>query len=664
MGLSLPGIGPKTETKLQKLNIDSEIKLLYYFPHRYLDFSKTILISQIRENETCTITGKIIRLDNIFTRSKKNLQKIVIRDSSGQIELIFFNQSYLIKNFSVGENWSFAGTPTLYQNKLAIFSPEYGQFHTGKIIPIYPETKGLSSRWFRKIFSIHLETLLKNISDPLPKDFLKSQELSDLQSALKNIHFPTNQKILDQSRQRLAYDEIFSLLAASGLQKKDWQKLSPSLVLKNTPKDTQKIIKLIKSLPFELTSSQKEAWEELKNDLLSSAKVCNRLLCGDVGSGKTIIALLGSYLTHLNNYQSLLIAPTEILAKQHYQTFRNILPQTVPVHLLTAHSKISTSLEKNSIIIATHAAMFQSSRFKNIALLIIDEQHKFGVKQRSFLNKNLSPHTLTMSATPIPRSISLTYFGNLDLSILKSAPQKRLSVKTFLVPKNKIPDCYQWLLKDIKSRHTQAFIVCPFIKESESLKTIKAAQTEFKKLEIIFPKLKLALIHGKTKIDARNKILKDFQENKINILVTTPIIEVGIDFPNATSIIIQSADHFGLSQLHQLRGRVGRGELQSYCYFFSEEGNLTSQKRLQFLTQNHDGFKIAEYDLKTRGPGEIFSTLQHGFPLLRLAPLSDLNFVESAQKLFTVLQKNYPDFNLKKLIPNFSHLTKISHNLN
>lgn len=664
MSLTLPSIGPKTESKLQKLGIDSKISLLYHFPHRYLDFSKTIPISQIRENETCTITGKILRLNNIFTRSKKNLQKITLQDSSGQIELIFFNQSYLVKNFNLGETWSFAGVPTLYQNKLTIFSPEYGQFHTGKIIPIYPETKGLSSRWFRKIFSLHIETLLKDISEPLPTLFLKSQKLINLDLALKNIHLPTNQKILDQSRQRLAIDEIFSLLATSSLQKKKWQELSPNFILKISPKDSQKINKLIKSLPFELTTSQKEAWEELKNDLISPTKVCNRLLCGDVGSGKTIVALLASYLTHLNNYQSLLIAPTEILAKQHYHTFKKFLPKSVPIYLLTAHSKVPDSLEPNSTIIATHAAIFQSSKFTNIALLTIDEQHKFGVKQRSFLSKTLSPHTLTMSATPIPRSISLTYFGNLDLSILKSPPLKRLPVKTFLVPKNKTSDCYQWLLNDIKNRHTQAFIVCPFIEESENLKTIRAAKTEFKKLETVFPKLKLALIHGKTKIDSRNKILNDFQKNKINILVTTPIIEVGIDFPNATTIIIQSADHFGLSQLHQLRGRVGRGELQSYCYFFGEEGSLTSQKRLQFLTQNHDGFKIAEYDLKTRGPGEIFSTLQHGFPLLKLAPLSDLNFVESAQKLFTTLQKDYPHFNLKKLIPNFSRLNKIGHNLN
>lgn len=664
MALTLPGIGPKTEIKLKKLGIESKSDLLHHFPHRYLDFSKLIPISKIKENETCTISGQIIRLNNIFTRSQKNLQKIILEDSSGQIELIWFNQSYLIKNFHLGETWSFAGIPTFYKGRLTLFSPEYGQYHTGKIIPIYPETKGLSSRWFRKTFSLHLDSLLLENVDPLPLEFLKSQGLLTQKEALNNIHFPKNQKILDQSRHRLAIDEIFSLLATAAIKKKEWQQLSPSYILKENPQNSLKIKQLIDSLPFELTTSQKEAWIEIKEDLLSSNKLCNRLLCGDVGSGKTIIALLAAYLTSLNHYQSLLLAPTEILANQHYFTFKKFLNQSTPVYLLTAHSKIPQKLEDNSIIIATHAALFQSQKLKKIALLIIDEQHKFGVKQRSFLNQTSPPHTLTMSATPIPRSISLTYFGNLDLSTLKSPPQTRLPVKTFLVPKNKIPDCYLWLQSEIEQKHTQAFIVCPFIEESENLKTIKAAKNEFEKLKKIFPTLNLALIHGKTKSDLKKEILQKFQQNKINILVTTPIIEVGIDFPNATTIIIQSADHFGLSQLHQLRGRVGRGQLQSFCYFFSEDSSLNSQKRLQFLTKNHDGFKIAEYDLQTRGPGEIFSTLQHGFPLLKLAPLSNINFIESSKKLFNELQKRYPHFDLQKLIFKENNLTKISHNLN
>jgi len=659
MSLSLPLVGPKTEDKLQKLGINTPKDLLYHFPHRYLDFSKVTPISQINLNENCTISGQIINLKNIYIRGGKSLQKIILKDPTSQIELVWFNQPFLTKNFKVGETWAFAGTPTLYRGKTTIFSPEYGQYNTGKIIPIYPETKGLSSRWFRKIFGLHLKTLLTDITDPLPTTLLSSYHLSPLSQALRDIHLPQNQKQLEQSRWRLAIDEIISLLALSHLQKKAWTLYTPKFVLKD-----YSTTKLINSLPFKLTPSQIQAWQEIKHDLLSKTKVTNRLLCGDVASGKTVLALLSAYLTSLNHHQTLILAPTEILGKQHLETFQKYLP-SIPIFFLSTHQFLPKKIPSNSIIIATHAAIFQKDRFiKNTALLIIDEQHKFGVKQRSFLNSSSPPHTLTMTATPIPRTISLTFFGNLDLSTLKNPPLNRQQVKTFLVPQLKIPDCYHWLQKDITKRHSQAFIVCPFIEESENAITIKSAKKEFDQLQKVFPKLKLALIHGKTKIETRNEILSQFQKNKINILVTTPIIEVGIDFPNATTIIIQSADHFGLSQLHQLRGRVGRGELQSYCYLFTESIHDPSLKRLDFLTKNNDGFKIAEYDLKTRGPGETFSTLQHGFPSLKIAHLSDIKLIEFSQKLLDELEESYPNLNLEKLIPNQNSLSMVGNHLN
>lgn len=664
MSFQIPGIGPKTESKLQQLNIFHDWQLLYHFPHRYIDFSKVIPISKIKLNENCTISGQIIHIENIYTRSVKSLQKIILKDSGGQIELVWFNQPFLTKNFKVGETWAFAGTPTLYRGKITIFSPEYGQYNTGKIIPVYPETKGLTSRWFRKIINLHFNTLQKNIPDTLPNSLLNSYRLLTLTKALKEVHQPQNQSLLVKSRYRLAVDEIISLLALSRLQKKSWELNKPKIILKSNKLIDSKIKNLISSLPFKLTDSQIIAWSEIKPELLSKDIVTNRLLCGDVGSGKTILALLSAYLTSLNHHQTLLLAPTEILARQHQKTFQKYLP-SVPIHFLSAHSTLPDKIASNSIIIATHAAIFQKEKFiKNIALLIIDEQHKFGVKQRSFLDHNSPPHTITMTATPIPRTISLTFFGNLNLSTLKNPPQNRLRIKTFLVPQNKIPNCYQWLQKDIEKRHSQAFIVCPFIEESETATTIKSAKKEFEHLQQIFPKLKLALIHGKTGIENRNRILEDFQNNKINILVTTPIIEVGIDFPNATAIIIQSADHFGLSQLHQLRGRVGRGNLQSYCYFFTESLNDSSLKRLDFLSKNNDGFKIAEYDLKTRGPGEVFSTLQHGFPSLKIANFSDIKLIEFSQKILSELEQKYPQFNLETLIKNEKSLTMIGNQLN
>ena len=659
MSFSLSGIGPKTATKLNQLNLTSDKDILYHFPHRYLDFSKTIKIAKAPLNENVTLKGQIQSINNIFLRSGKSLQKIILTDSTGSIDLVWFNQPYLAKNFHQGEVWAFAGTTSFYRGRKTIFSAEYGKFNTGKIIPIYPETKGLTSRWFRKIFSLHLDFLLKNISDPLPPKLLFQNTLLPLALALHEIHLPQNQNSLDKARYRLAFDEIFSLLVLSQIQKKSWANFTPKFILKN-----YSTTNLIHSFPFKLTDSQKNAWREIKTDLLSKKKVMNRLLCGDVASGKTVLALLSTYLTSQNQKQSLLLAPTEILAKQHLATFKKYLPG-IPIFLLTAQTSLPKTIPNNSIIIATHAAIFQKEKFsQNLALLIIDEQHKFGVNQRSFLNSSRPPHTLTMTATPIPRSISLTLFGNLDLSTLKNLPEKRSPVKTFIVPQNKIINCYKWLLADIKKNKTQAFIVCPFIEESENVLTIKSAKKEFEILKNIFPTLKLELIHGKTKIETRNEILDKFKNNKINILVTTPIIEVGIDFPNATTIIIQSAEHFGLSQLHQLRGRVGRGELQSYCYFFTENTNEFALRRLRYLEKNNDGFKIAEFDLKTRGPGETFSTLQHGFPSLKIASFSDLKLIESCQKFLSELENNYPNFNLKKLISSPKALSLTGKHLN
>jgi len=664
MSFQINGIGPKTENKLQKLNIYNDQDILFHFPQRYVDFSKITLISKITQNQNCTIFGKIIFFENKYIRNGKSIQKISLEDKSGQISLVWFNQPFLSQIFKSGDTWAFAGTPTLYHHSPTMFSPEYGQYNTGKIIPIYGETKGLSSRWFRKNISLHFSKLISPITDNLPQELLNKFKLMPLKEALKEVHLPKNQNTLNQSRFRLAFNEIISILATSRTQKKFWSQLKPKFILNTNPKIDLKIEKLINSLPFTLTESQNHIWAEIKKDLLSDSQVSNRLLCGDVGSGKTILALLAAYFTHLNNLQSIILAPTEILAKQHFKTFSQYLPH-VPIFLLTAHQKIKENIPKNSIIIATHAVIFQKEKFtKNTALLIIDEQHKFGVKQRSFLNQKSQPHTLSLTATPIPRTISLTFLGNLDISNLKEAPQNRLRVKTFLVPQNKISNCYQWLTEDIKHRHTQAFIVCPFIEESESATSIKSAIKEFEHLKNIFPTLNLALIHGKTNIKTRNEILEKFQKNEINILVTTPIIEVGIDFPNSTTIIIQSADHFGLSQLHQLRGRVGRGDLQSYCYFFTESTNESSLKRLEFLTKTNDGFKIAEYDLKSRGPGEAFSTQQHGFPSLKIANISDLKLIEFSTVFLNELENKYPLFDLKNLISDKKNLNILNNNLN
>lgn len=662
----ISNLGPKTLEKLDKLNIKIPLDLLYHFPTRYIDFSNSIKIKDTKESENTTITGEITKFQNIYTRSHKNIQKATVADNTGTIDLIWFNQPYLSKIIKVGDKLSLAGTVSFYQSKKTIFTPEHGHFHTGKIIAIYPETKGLGSKWFRKTIQTQIYNLTKNIIDPLPPKILKTHNLLDLKTALIQIHTPTNNNLLTQARTRLALDEILSLQTQSFLNKKEWLKKQPQILLNSNPKIEKSIQKLIKSLPFKLTDSQQKVWQEIKNDLLSSNKATNRLLQGDVGSGKTIIALLSCYLAHLNNSISIIIAPTEILALQHFQTFNQTLDKLkVPIHLLTASSKISiNNIKNNSIIIGTHAAIFQKHKFQEkTSLLIVDEQHKFGVKQRSFLSSNNLnlPHCLTMTATPIPRTISLTFLGNLDISTIDTLPKNRLAIKTFLVPNYKQSKCYDWIKNQIKNTKCQVFFVCPFIDISETMGSIKAATEEFKHLQNIFSDFKLALIHGKIKQNEREKNIQQFKENKINILVTTPIIEVGIDIPNASIMIIQSAERFGLASLHQLRGRVGRGLSQSYCYLFTESENEKAIHRLHFLESHTNGLKIAEYDLKTRGPGEIFSTIQHGFPSLKIANLSDINLINESKEILQNITKNNPDFDLKLLTKNNSTETLVTN---
>ncbi|MBP9817952.1 ATP-dependent DNA helicase RecG [Candidatus Shapirobacteria bacterium] len=659
----IPRLGPKTLEKLTHLKINTPSDLIYHFPSRYLDFSKVVPISQAKANETITISANVKTFQNIFTRSHKNIQRAVVFDDSGTIELLWFNQPYLSKKLIVGQKLSFAGTPSLYKNHLTIIAPAIGLNNTGKIIAIYPETKGLPSSWFRNTIQSHLHQLTHNFPDHLPPEIIDKYQLVDRADALRQIHAPTNFSSLEVARYRLALEEILALQTQSLLQKKSWSTKTPQYVFKTNPIINTKITKFIKFLPFELTADQLTTWNEINTDL-SSKNPMNRLLQGDVGSGKTIVALLACLVTHYHKTISLLIAPTGVLAHQHFSTFKKLLPK-IPVELLTAEHKIDLKkIKPNSIVIATHSAIYQKTELSSkIGLVIFDEQHKFGVDQRNFLaDLSSPPHCLTMTATPIPRTIGLTLMGNLSLSSINTLPKNRQIIKTFTVPKQKISGCYDWLAKHISTTKQQAFIVCPLIEESETLTTVKSVKAEFDLLQKIFPEFKLGLIHGKIKTVDRQKILADFQKNKIQILVSTPIIEVGIDFPNSTTIIIQSADRFGLAQLHQLRGRVGRGSDQSYCYLFSESENEKSQARLQFLTTHHQGFEIAEFDLKTRGPGEIFSTIQHGFPSLKLSQLNDYELISTAQKILVDITTHHPHFDLNKLISHSSNIQTKSLN--
>ncbi|MFZ2153145.1 MAG: DEAD/DEAH box helicase [Microgenomates group bacterium] len=633
---SLVGIGPKTATAFRQIGIDLVENLLDYYPYRYLDFSHTLKIADYDQISPATYSGIVLNFQNVYTRSHKNIQKATIKDSTGTLDLIWFNSPYLAKIIKVDEIVNVAGIVSLYKHRPTIIAPMLGQ-KTGRIIPLYHQAPGLRSSQIEKIFHQNHSQIFKNITDPLPLSIITKYRLGNLLDTLTEIHFPTSQKNISTAQLRLSLDQALQLLATSNIQKNI---LNQKRVAKKMSKVTP-----INFLPYELSQSQKLSWQEIQNDLLLSVP-CHRLISGDVGSGKTIIALLAAHMASINHQISLIIAPTQVLAKQHFEFFSNILPHT-PIIFLDKKTK---KIPRNAIIISTHTAFYKDTKFiKQISLLIIDEQHKFGVNQRNFLSSlPHPPHTISLTATPIPRTLALSIYGHLDISYLDHLDRWH-PVKTFVVPPPKQNSCYQWLDQHIQKTHQQAFIVCPFIEDSDTLTTVKSVTSEFGNLKLLLPHLKLGLIHSQIKLAQRQKIFNDFASNKINILVTTPIIEVGIDYPNAGVIIIQSADRFGLASLHQLRGRVGRGVELGYCYLFSPRDN----SRLTYLASHYEGRQLAEFDLQTRGQGKLFSTIQHGhFPL-------NTQSIELATKIIKDLIKE--KFDLNKLTSNGEKITSLSN---
>lgn len=629
--LALRNVGPISYRKLNDLSIFTPTDLLFYLPFRYLDFSHTLNIADTIIGEPATYSGQVVSFQNIFTRSHKNIQRASIKDKTGILNLIWFNQPYLAKDIVVGQNLAVAGSTSIFQNKITIVAPLVGQ-KTGRIVPLYHQSATLNSSWIAKTIVLNLDDLLKNYQETLPATILTKYKLFDIKTALRHIHQPTQLELLDKAQSRLNLHQSLSLLAQSELQKQNIKSKKPAFILTKVPRTN--------FLPYPLSSSQKIAWLEIKKDLLSH-RPTHRLLSGDVGSGKTIIALLAAHLTSFNQHISLIIVPTQVLASQHFVFFKKTLPES-KVFLLKNKSKLPP-IPSGAIIISTHAAFYQDKELlRKIALLIIDEQHKFGVIQRNFLSKFCSaePHTISMTATPIPRTLALSVYGHLDISYLNHLPHWK-PVKTFIVPDHKTNDCYLWLKKQIEDTDIQAFIVCPFIEDSDTLSTVKSVTAEFTKLKPFFPQLKLELIHSKIPENKRQEIFNNFKDNKINILVTTTIIEVGIDFPNATVIIIQSADRFGLASLHQLRGRVGRGTKPGFCYLFTDNQN---SHRLKYLTNHYEGQQLAEFDLKTRGPGQVFSTLQHGHYYF------DQQSLELGKQIISDLLQT--SFNLSKLVIN------------
>jgi len=545
-------------------------------------------------------------------------------------------------------------------------SPDYEiitnspSIHTGRLVPVYSETRGITSKWLRRQTYNLLKENKNQFIEYLPDSTLVDHSLVTISEAIEQIHFPQTLTKAERSRQRLSFDELFLLQLSAMHRKLNWNKNLISNPF-SVDKFKSETTKFLSKLPFTLTNAQKRVVEEIFKDL-AKTKPMNRLLEGDVGSGKTVVSAIAMFLSYLNGFQSVLMAPTEILAQQHYKTISQLLTSfKIRVGFATGSQKMR--IKDFDVMVGTHAVLEKGINFDNLGLVVIDEQQRFGVEQRAIIrSRGKNPHLLTMTATPIPRTIALTLYGDLDLSLLDEMPHGRKQIKTWLVPAEKRLNAYFWIEKQVKETKSQVFIVCPFIEESETMQTVKAASKEFENLKNnVFKNFKLGLLHGKMKTKEKEKVLNKFRGGKIDILVATPVVEVGIDIPNATIIVIEASERFGLAQLHQLRGRVGRGDMQSYCLLFTQSLNLQTLERLKAMEKHNVGSELAELDLQLRGPGEIYGTMQHGRKMLKIASFSDFELIQKvrkeAEKIFPNL-KNYPrlleklkTINLKQISP-------------
>lgn len=651
----LRGIGPKRASDFEKLGVKTLEDLLYLVPRRYEDKREIRSLNELVFGDFNLVKAKVLGIEEISIRKNLKVIKALISDGSRKrAYAVWFNKEYLKKLLSQGKEFLFYGKVISKYGEIQIQDPEFESIEdleelgAGKIMPIYPLAGSLTQKVLRTAVQMALENLVSELPEIIPQDILERNSLIDLPSAFREIHFPSSSEMALRARDRLAFDELFLLQLFLALKMKDRKSESaPILKVKG-----DLLREFWSKLPFTLTNAQKRAWKEIQADL-SSGRPMNRLLQGDVGSGKTIIAIASMLLAVENGYQAALMAPTEVLAEQHFWVLDQYLtPLGVKIGLLIGSLKDRTKrriLEElangeTKVVVGTHALIQEGVEFKKLALVIIDEQHRFGVMQRAaLLRKGSSPHVLVMTATPIPRTLSLTIYGDLDVSIMDEMPPGRKPVMTYWVTSKKREKVYEFV-KNRVSQGEQAYVICPLIEESDVLEA-EAATELFEELKItFFREERVGLLHGRMKTEEKERVMKAFKAGELDILVATPVIEVGIDVPNATVMVIESADRFGLSQIHQLRGRVGRSHKQSYCILLADPKTEEARKRLSIIVSTTDGFKIAEEDLKLRGPGELCGVRQHGVTDFKVADiLRDYKLLSIARnEAFSLIERS-PD---------------------
>jgi ATP-dependent DNA helicase RecG len=647
----LPGINVGYAKKLQRLNVETIGDLLTLFPRRYDDYRALKTINQLQYGETVTIIGHVKETHSREMRKGGTLVQSLISDSTATIQATWFNQPYLVQQLKPGRQIVLSGKVGEYLGRLVFSAPEWEPLdreliHTGRLAPVYPLTEGIGQRRLRRLVKKTVDYWADRLPDHLPAEMRERAELASLGRAFRQIHFPDSSEELEQARRRLTFDEFLLIQLGVLRQRRRWRR-RPGIPIAVDDEVGQSFVH---SLPFTLTSAQQRVLREIVADL-RRAEPMNRLLQGDVGSGKTVVAVAALVATVSAGHQAAIMAPTEILTEQHYKNVTDLLSaQEEPptVRLLTGslsaaekeeiHGEIASG--QAQIAIGTHALIQEGVSFKELGLVVIDEQHRFGVAQRASLrSKGRNPHLLVMSATPIPRTLALTIYGDLDISVLDEMPPGRPATKTRWLTALERERGYAFIRSQVQEGR-QAFIICPLVEESEKVEA-KAAVEEYERLQgQVFPDLRLGLLHGRMKAEEKEAVMTAFRQQEIEILVSTSVVEVGIDVPNATIMLVEGADRFGLAQLHQFRGRVGRGAHESYCLLLTSSGDISEEaaRRLAVLEETRDGFKLAEEDLKLRGPGEFFGTRQSGLPDLKLAKLGDVRLLElarsEAQRLF------------------------------